>query len=993
MIRRARWLALSTICALGSGIAPTMQGLGPMYEWHLGADAVSGAVVKATTGGLDGKLSGGFRRGTAPAHIDFAGSGFVELVTKGRPVDLPGKAITAEAWVNLRAAGTWGGVIGYVQDNGGFERGWVLGNRDARFSFALASQGADDGDGRLTYLTANEDIPLGRWCHVAGTYDGRNLCIYVNGKLSNSTTEQSGDIDYADADLVIGAYKDDNEHFPLNGAIHSVRIYDRTLSPAEVAARYEATSSLFAAAAPLPPTAEEAVDPILIDGPYVTFEAQRKAVVCWSTRQRVPSILEYGATGEAGSILRDRRPKRSHSMVIGDLRRNTEYTYRIRVPEAGGESATREYALNTEFDFSVPDLPKSEKAYPRDALSGAYAEAAEYVLRNSGIDRGYCLDYGCGDGRLAHEIARRSKLYVVGVSTDRRAVETGRTRLIAAGSYGCRVTLRHVGSLDELPFPDLCANLIVSGELVSGGRLPGGADEVVGKLRPEGGSAYIGVPANAASRLTEKGLRQWLAASAPEDDSTDADRAGSRSESPLPDFDQEIETRVASSRNGLWATIRRPGPLPGAGEWTHAYGTPGQTANSGDQLVCGQAGRTLEVQWFGLPGPNAMIDRQVRMQGPVSAAGRIFSQGNNRVIAQDAYNGAILWSMEIPHLRRTNLPRNTGNACASREHLFVAVRDRCWRLDAATGRRTMSYGVAQRHSETPYDWGYVGVDDSRLLGSAVRRGNMDTGFVGPQFWFDHKSGPDTHNVCSDYLFADRIGDGKRLWSYSNGLIVNPTIAMGGGRVYFLESRSPEAIDSPKRKLGSELWGDAWLVALDVQTGETVWQKPFEIGSQPIVVYLMYHEDRIATVSSFGGEYHVSAFDAPSGRRLWHATHQWRSDNHGHHIQHPVIAQDRLFLEPDVYDWRTGEKIELEFPARSKCGTMAGAANLLHYRDYNDEVWDLDANTQSEFSQLRSNCWIGMISGNGLLMSPESGGGCSCQWPIYTSLAYRAKDDY
>ena len=718
----------------------------------------------------------------------------------------------------------------------------------------------------------------------------------------------------------------------------------------------------------------ETPDPIIIDGPYVTFEDQSKAVVRWSTKEAVPSILEWAEAGQQPTALGDARPKRSHAVEIDSLRRNAKYTYRIRLDSEDDGLATDEYTLDTQFDYSIPALPEGESPFPPDSLTAAYARAAEHILRESGIDRGYCLDYGCGEGRLAYELARRSKLQVVGVSTDRQAIESGRRRLIAAGVYGPRLTLRHVDSLSRLPFPDLCANLIVSGKLIAQRRLRGNVEEVTRKLRPLGGQAHLGVPPSAASPPIERRLRQWLGSSAPE--------PGTASTALL-----------ADRRAGIWAVVRRPEPLPGAGEWTHAYGTAGQTANSNDQLVHGRAGETLEVQWFGLPGPNAMMDRQVRMQGPISAAGRILTQGHDRIIAQDAYNGTILWSMEIPHLRRTNIPRNTGNASVSGDRVFVAVRDRCWRLDAATGDRGMSYHVADSEDDTRHDWGYVATEGDRLFGSAVRRGNMDTGFIGPQFWFDHKSGPDTHNVCSDNLFADRIRDGTRLWTYSNGLIINPTISLGGGRLYFLESRSAEAIDSPSRKLGAELWGDAWLVALDARTGQPVWEKPSRLDSQPIVVYLLYHDGQVAVVSSSGGEYHIRALAAADGADLWQAKHQWRSDNHGHHIQHPVIAQGRMFLEPAVYDWKSGEKIDLAFPGRSKCGTITGAANLLHYRDYNDEVWDLNSNTQSEFSRLRSNCWMGMISGNGLLMSPESGGGCSCQWPIYTSLTYRAKDDY
>ncbi|MGD8240246.1 MAG: PQQ-binding-like beta-propeller repeat protein, partial [Armatimonadota bacterium] len=595
-------------------------------------------------------------------------------------------------------------------------------------------------------------------------------------------------------------------------------------------------------------------------------------------------------------------------------------------------------------------------------------------LEHSGIDRGYCIDYGWADGRLAREIAQRSGLYVVGVSTDRAAVQRGRERLLAAGAYGSRVTLRHVESLDRLPFPDMCANLIVSGELIAGGQLGGDAGEVMRKLRPEGGKAYLGVPRSDGADVTRKQIQEWL--KGPTSDTT-------------PDSGGGVRSRIVKGAAGLWAVLHRPDPLPGAGQWTHAYGSAGQSANSGDELVRGEAGTTLEVQWFGLPGPNAMMDRQVRMQGPLSTAGRIFVLGHERVIALDAYNGAILWSMEIPHFRRTNIPRNTGNACASREYLFLAVRDRCWRLDADSGRRGMSYRLA----DDGYDWGYVATDGARLFGSAVRRGSMEAGFAGPQFWFDKRSGADTHNVCSDNLFADRIGDGKRLWTYSNGLIINPTISMGGGQIYFLESRSLEAAGSPGRKLGPELWGDVRLVALSARTGKAIWEQPFDMANQPIVVYLVHHDEQVGVVSSFGGEYDIRVVAARDGSPRWQVRPRWRSNNHGHHIQHPVIARGRLFQEPNVYDWETGAKIDTEFPWRSKCGTITGAANMLHYRDFNDEVWDLDSNTQSEFARLRSNCWIGLISGHGLLMSPVSGGGCSCGWPVYTSMAYRTKDDY
>jgi len=707
--------------------------------------------------------------------------------------------------------------------------------------------------------------------------------------------------------------------------------------------------------------------PPAIDGPWVTFAGQDSATVRWSTGPDVVCMLRWAEKGGEPREIRAEGAAGVFAVAVAGLKRGTEYVYSIVAESGGVRTATEEFIVDTEFDFSVPPLRPASPPFADDGPQRAAARAAEFILRASGVDRGYCIDWGCGEGRLAYELARQSSLFVVGFSSDEAAVRRGRQRLIEAGAYGARVTLRHVPSLEGLPVPDLCANLIVSGEILVGGMPAPGVEAVWRKLRPHGGRAYLGGPRGAADR--GQAFADWLRG------------------------DPEVAGRLESAYAGEWAVVDRSAGLPGAGQWTHAYGDAGQATNSFDELVRGTAGETLEVQWFGLPGPNAMIDRQVRMQGPVSAAGRVVSQGNDRLIAQDAYNGTILWSMETPGLRRCNLPRNTGNVCIDATDVYVAMRGYCWRIDAATGDRRATYPVVPVREGVEYDWGYVARVGDLLLGSAVQRGSFDTGWIGPEYWYDDHEGPDTAHVCSDNLFGLRPGDGTAAWTYTGGLVVNPTIVAGEGRVCFIESRSPEALAAPGRKLETELWHEVYLVCLSATDGQTIWERPIDPLPKPIVAYAVLHDGLVGLVTSSDGAYHIRVVSVTDGTDRWATEYAWRSDNHGHHIQHPVIAEGRIYLEPYVHDWQTGQPFEVEYPTRSKCGTMTAAAHLLHYRDYNDEVWDLQTGTQSEFSRLRSNCWIGMISGNGLLMSPESAGGCSCQWPVYTSLTYRTKDDY
>lgn len=717
----------------------------------------------------------------------------------------------------------------------------------------------------------------------------------------------------------------------------------------------------------LVPSCVAAGGPPVIDGPWVVFSGQDSATVRWRTGPDAVCVLRWSEKGDEPRAIRAEGTAGVFAVVVAGLKRDTEYVYSIVAESDSGRTATEELVVHTEFDFSVPPLVPVTPPFVEDEPQRAAAKAAEFILRASGVDRGYCIDWGCGEGRLAYELARQSSLYVVGFSSDEAAVRRGRQRLIEAGAYGARVTLRHVPSLESLPVPDLCANLIASGEALVGGVPAAGVEEVWRKLRPHGGRAYLGGPRRTVDR--GQALADWLRG------------------------DPEVAGRLESAYAGEWAVLDRSAGLPGSGQWTHAYGDAGQTANSFDELVRGTAGDTLEVQWFGLPGPNAMIDRQVRMQGPVSAAGRVVSQGNDRLIAQDAYNGTILWSMETPGLRRCNLPRNTGNVCIDATDIYVAMRGHCWRIDAATGEQRASYPVVPAREAVEYDWGYVARVGGILLGSAVQQGSFDTGWIGPEYWYDDLEGPDTAHVCSDNLFGLRPTDGAVVWTYTDGLIVNPTIVADEERVCFLESRNPEALAAPGRKLETELWHHVYLVCLSATNGRRLWERPLDPFPKPVVAYAVLYDGLVGLVTSSDGAYHIRAVSAADGTDRWTAEHEWRSDNHGHHIQHPVIAEGRLYQEPRVYDWQTGQPFDVEFPARSKCGTITAAAHLLHYRDYNDEVWDLPTGTQSEFSRLRSNCWIGMISGNGLLMSPESAGGCSCQWPIYTSLTYRTKDDY
>jgi hypothetical protein len=67
------------------------------------------------------------------------------------------------------------------------------------------------------------------WYHVAGTYDGEILKLYVNGTLVDSNPAPSGNIDIGPYIMAVGTWSTLIDYF--QGTIDEVRIYDYALSP------------------------------------------------------------------------------------------------------------------------------------------------------------------------------------------------------------------------------------------------------------------------------------------------------------------------------------------------------------------------------------------------------------------------------------------------------------------------------------------------------------------------------------------------------------------------------------------------------------------------------------------------------------------------------------------------------------------------------------------------------------------------------------------
>jgi outer membrane protein assembly factor BamB len=611
--------------------------------------------------------------------------------------------------------------------------------------------------------------------------------------------------------------------------------------------------------------------------------------------------------------------------------------------------------------------------YDDSPLGPMFQKAAETILRETGVTRGYALVLGIKTGQLALELAKRSELTVYAVDPDAEVVAAARKALDAAGVYGARVCVDQC-ALDDVPYSDYFANLVVSESAMATGSLPPASGEIARTLKPIGGTVFLGQRANRADDarpIRPEALRKWLAACG-------------------------LEGGQVVESEGTWAKLVR-GPLPGSGSWTHLYGNAANTACGDDQRVhC-----PLGVLWFGHPGPGQMVNRHRRAAGPLSIDGRMFVQGENVVSAYDVYNGLKLWEREISGAIRVSASHDGSNLAVSRQGLFVAVGDTCLKLDPATGQTQATFRVPSDDGR-PGRWGYLAAVGSLVYGSRCPGGQT-----------------------SDLLFALDAQTGDVRWTHSGKRIPHIAVSIGGGRVHFIDSgptpderklaveqQRERIMERPEAERAAALEKADVRVAstLNAETGRLTWRQPIDLTdcgggtvasmvNDGVLVFFGVYLDGHYWQQFFAGEFasrRVVALSAAEGEFLW-------SEPVGYRVR-PLIVGDTLHTEPWAFDLHTGEPRTRTHPVTGQtdrwqfarpghhCGLPTASPNCLFFRSYNLGYYDLEGDYGTmHFGAQRPGCWVNFIPAGGLLLFPEASAGCMCPFANMCTVVFRPTD--
>ncbi len=319
-----------------SAEADPRPDLKPTAHWIFNADGVKGSSVADRAGQLPGTLIGSPKVvASAPtSRLEFAGPEDGIVVKEKVAADaafLPEEALSLVAWVRIDEGTEWGGIIGCLQDNGNAEAGFLLGYNKTGFTFALASKGVDDGDGKMTYLAGKTEYRKGGWYHVAGVYDGKQMRLFVNGQLDGKSEEQNGPVLYAkSAPLMIGRYRDANEDYPMQGALKEVMLCPHAVPVETIAAHFKADQTL-AEAAPDAPAA-----PKFLIEPYLQFATRTNMTVMWEADLPCTAVVEYGTTFPPEQLAKVEKLDAMGEVVLTDLEPKTKYFYRVVCTDAEG---------------------------------------------------------------------------------------------------------------------------------------------------------------------------------------------------------------------------------------------------------------------------------------------------------------------------------------------------------------------------------------------------------------------------------------------------------------------------------------------------------------------------------------------------------------------------------------------------------------------------------------------------------------------------------
>jgi len=170
----------------------------------------------------------------------------------------------------------------------------------------------------LTGIIANS------WNHIALTYDGTEMCLYIN---NGNSTNLSYVYPYENKEINFTEFDDLYFGYLFYGFLDEIAIFDRALSPEEIKYHYQNPGSF---------DYEPYIPPILSISNITSSEIKyNSAKITWDTDKPSTSLVRYGTTQPPTNIKSNSSLVTSHSIILTDLLPDQTYYYEVESTYSG----------------------------------------------------------------------------------------------------------------------------------------------------------------------------------------------------------------------------------------------------------------------------------------------------------------------------------------------------------------------------------------------------------------------------------------------------------------------------------------------------------------------------------------------------------------------------------------------------------------------------------------------------------------------------------
>jgi chitodextrinase len=315
------------------GVATADAGLVAAYSFNEGAGTTvadsSGngntGTLTATTWSSSGKYGNALTFNGSTAVVTIGNAASLQLTT----------AMTLEAWVNPTVVNSaWRDVIYKGNDN---------------YFLEGTSQGSSAPVAGGTFGTAHglalgtAALPVNTWSHLAATYDGATLRLYVNGVQVGSLA-QTGNIVTSANPLQIGGDSIYGQYFA--GMIDEVRVYNIALTAAQI--QTDMNTPISPISDTQPPSAPATLTATAMGGTQIQLG--------WSASTDNVGVTGYFIERQGGGSTSFSQIATTTGTAYVDtaLAGTTSYSYRVRATDAAGNlSGYSPIASATTLPYSV----------------------------------------------------------------------------------------------------------------------------------------------------------------------------------------------------------------------------------------------------------------------------------------------------------------------------------------------------------------------------------------------------------------------------------------------------------------------------------------------------------------------------------------------------------------------------------------------------------------------------------------------------------------